>query len=224
MENWQQKIRQYITACDLPPQVRDEVIAELAAHLEEIAEEAHAKGMTQAAAVELALQEVGDWHVLALEIARVKSQEDFMNYRTKTLWLPALATFFGASISLMVCQFLGMRPHLVWVIGVGMSFYWPWLATLPVFGAVGACLSQRAQGLVPARLAAALSPALVMLIVMLLVLPFGLAMNGVQFLRLVSFGIGLVNWVVIPAAALLVGALPFLHKDGPEIRQATTAS
>ena len=216
MENWQQKVRQYIEACDLPRQVQDEVVAELAAHLEEIDEEARGNGMTSEAALELALQEVGDWRVLALEIARVKSQEDFMNYRTKTLWLPALATFFGASISLMGCQFLGMRPHLVWVIGVGMSFYWPWLATLPIFGAVGARLSQRAHGLAPARLAAALSPALVMLIVMLLILPFSLAAEGVHHLRLISFGIGLINWVAIPALALLVGALPFLHKTGPE--------
>ena len=224
MENWQQKIRQYFEERDLPRQVQHEVIVELAAHLEETEENARANGMTRAAAMELALQEIDDWHVLASKIARIKSEEDFMNQRTKTLWLPALATLFGASISLAMCQFLGMRPRLVWVLGVGVSFYWPWLATLPIFGAVGACLSQRAHGLAPARLAAALSPALVMLIVMLLVLPFGLAMNGVQFLRLVSFGIGLVNWVVIPAAALLVGALPFLHKDGPEIRQATTAS
>ena len=104
-----------------------------------------------------------------------------------------------------------------------MSLYWPWLATLPIFGAIGAYISQRAQGLTPARFAAALSPALVMLIVMLLVLPFGLAMDGVHFLRLVSFGIGLINWVVVPALALLTGALPFFRRAGRGTCQLTTA-
>ena len=147
-----------------------------------------------------------------------------MNHRTKSLWLPALATLLGASLSLMICQLLGVRPRLVWVIGVGMSFYWPWLATLPIFGGVGAYFSQRAQGPTPARLAAALSPALVMLIVMLLVLPFGLAIDGVQFVRVVSFGIGLINWVVIPALALLLGTLPFLNKRKHQTQRTATVS
>lgn len=223
MNSWRQKVRQYFEGCDLPRQVRDEVTAELAAHLEEIDENARANGITQAAATELALQEVDDWRVLVSEIARVKSKEGLMNHRTKSLWLPALATFLGASLSLMICQFCGMRPHLVWVIGVGMSFYWPWLATLPIFGAVGAYLSQRSQGLTSARLAAALSPALVMLIVMLLILPFGMAIDGVHFLQLVSFGIGLTNWVMIPAVALLVGALPFLNKRDHQTQHTANA-
>lgn len=89
----------------------------------------------------------------------------------------------------MLCEFFGMRPHLVWVGRDALSFYWPWLATLPLFGAVGACLSLRARGLVSARMAAALSPALVMLMVMLLILPWRLAIDGLHFLQLVSFGL-----------------------------------
>jgi len=133
-----------------------------------------------------------------------------MNHRTKSLWLPALLTFFGASISLTLSQLLKLEPHIVWVGKVAFWFYGPWLATLPLFGALGARLSQRAHGQTYSRLMAALSPALVMLIVMLLLLPWGLAIDGVHFLQLVSYGLGLLNWVALPAVALLLGALPFL--------------
>ena len=90
--------------------------------------------------------------------------------------------------------------------------YWPWLAGLPVFGALGAYLSLRAQGSIWARLASAMSPALVMLIVMSVILPFGLAIDGVGFFRLVLFGTGLTNWVALPAVALFAGAVPFLRE------------
>ena len=133
-----------------------------------------------------------------------------MNNRTKSLWLPALITLLGASVSLMFAQLFGMQPRVVWIGKMGMTLYWPWLGTLPIFGAVGAYLSQRAEGAVRARLAAGLAPALVMLIVMGLVLPWGLAIDGWAFIRLVGFGLGLVNWVALPGIALLVGALPFL--------------
>ena len=136
-----------------------------------------------------------------------------MNARSKSLWLPTLLTLLGASVSLMATQLLGVPPRLVWIHGMGVTLYWPWLATLPFFGAAGAHLSRRARGPLLARLAAGLSPALVMLIVMLFVLPWGLALDGMHFFRLVGFGLGLVNEVVLPAFALLVGALPFLRES-----------
>jgi hypothetical protein len=138
-----------------------------------------------------------------------------VNYRTKSLWLPALTTFLGASVSLMVCQFFGLQPHTVWVGKVGMSLYWAWLATLPVFGATGAHLSRRAHGGASARLVAGLSPSLIMLIVICVILPWGLAIDGFDFFRLVGFGLGVVNWVVVPAVALLLGALPFVSPSEP---------
>jgi hypothetical protein len=159
----------------------------------------------------------------ALLLGAAATDWNRLSQRTRSLWLPALTTFFGVSVSLMVCQFLGMHPRIVWVGKVAMWFYWPWLATLPVFGALGARLSQRAHGPAPARLAAGLSPALIMLTVMLLILPWGLAIDGFHFFQLVAFGLGLLNWVAIPGAALLLGTLPFLQKEpGSELEPTTT--
>jgi hypothetical protein len=117
-----------------------------------------------------------------------------------------------------------MKQHMVWMShdAVGHESiwcYWPWLGTLPIFGAVGAYLSQRAHGAARARLAAGLSPVLIMLMVMALVLPFGVAIEGVHFFQLVALGLGLINWVAIPGAALLVGALPFLRDSELEKAQ-----
>jgi hypothetical protein len=56
-----------------------------------------------------------------------------MNARTKSLRLPGMLGLAGASILLMMLQRLGSQPHLVWLGQVAMSFYWPWLAGLPIF-------------------------------------------------------------------------------------------
>jgi hypothetical protein len=218
MGNWQRKVRENLAACLLPREIQDEVIVELAFHLEEAYEEARTVGMSDDSAIQLALKQVGDWRALARNIRRAKSQEVLMNSRTKSLWLPALMTLLGASTSLALFEYLGVRPHLVWVGNVALTFYWAWLATLPIFGAMGAYLSRRAQSSAWARLAAGVAPALVMLIVMGLILPWGLAIEGIHFFRLVSFGFGLTNWVLIPAIALLAGVAPFLHQAAPGVQ------
>ena len=211
MPNWIEIVRKRLRGQE--PRVPDlqSVIAELAAHLEETYEAARSRGLPDNDALQIALQEVEDWRVLAAQIDAALSEEGAMNHRTKSLWLPALITLLGASVSLAATQFMGPQPQQVWVGKMGMTFYWPWLASLPIFGAVGAYMSRRAAGQTPMRLAAGLAPALVMLVVMFLILPWGLFLDSFHFFRLVHFGLGLINWVGIPAAALLLGALPFLR-------------
>lgn len=208
MWNWSQIVRERLRTAGLS--FSDSIIAELSAHLEESYEAAQTGGKSEAQAFALALQEIPDGRVLAREIHHAQSREGRMNYRTRSLWLPALVTFLGASVSLMLCQLLGMQPHIVWFERLAVSFYIPWLATLPLFGAAGAWLSRRAQGSMSMRFAAGISPGLIILIVMLLPLPWGLALDGLHFLQLVSFGLALITWVLIPAMALSLGVLPFL--------------
>ncbi len=212
MQDWKQLVRDRLKPTGL--NLSEPVISELTAHLEETYELAASEGVAEPEAFQRALQEIPDWRVLAQDIDRATSKEASMNHRTKSLWIPALATFFAASVSLALCQFFGMRPRIMWIGELAMPMYLPWLATLPVCGAFGACLSQRAHGSAQARLAAGLSPAFIMLIVMSLVLPVGFLLDGLHFLQLVAFGVLLVNWVVIPALALLLGELPFLHFPG----------
>jgi hypothetical protein len=209
MPDWKKLVRERLASSELQP-YREEVVSELAAHLEETFEVARSQGRSEVQAVELALHEVEDWHVLSNDIQRAKSQEGPMNHRTKSLWMPALITLLGASALLMLIQFAGFQPRLVWIEGAGVTLYWHWLAGLPAFGALGPYLSRRARGTTWARLAAGLSPALAMLITMCLLLPWGLAIDGLSFLRWIQFGIMLLIWVLFPALSLLLGTLPFL--------------
>lgn len=213
MHGWEHIVRERLESSRCAIVNTDSVISELAAHLEETHDAALWRGLTEQAATQIALQEIGDWRALAKHISRAQSTEDLMNHRTKSLWLPALVTLLGASVCLMACQLWGMQPRLIWVGKLAMTFYWPWLATLPFFGAAGAYLSQHGQATLRVRLAAALSPALIILIVMIGILPLGLVVDGFHFFFFVAFALGAINWVAIPALALFLGALPFLHNS-----------
>jgi hypothetical protein len=79
-----------------------------------------------------------------VNIRIAKSGEDPMKDRTKNVWLPGMVSRFEASLLLLAMQRVGLKPSLVWMENMAMLFYWPWLAGLPVFGAVGAYPSLRA--------------------------------------------------------------------------------
>ena len=127
----------------------DEVISELAAHLEETYENALAVTKNENDAIQLALGEVEDWRALGARIQCARSAGGPMNYRTKSLWMPALACITYSSLAMMLLQFAEVRPQLVWTKPVAFFLYWPWLGMLPFCGALGAWLSRRAGGSVP---------------------------------------------------------------------------
>jgi hypothetical protein len=197
----------------------DAVVSELAAHLEETYEAACIRGLSQNAALELTLQEVRDWRVLANDISRAKLEHNLMTNRIRTLWLPAMANLLAAMLLLMMMQRLGVQPRLLWVNAIegkfALVFYFPWLIALPFFGAAGAYLSRLAQGGTFARLTAGLSPALVLIALICLIAPWGMLIDGLSIYRLVLVAGGLLTWGVLPACALLIGALPFLRESLP---------
>lgn len=220
MPDWKEEVRKHLPSDRLRVADPDAIVSELATHLEETYAHARLQGLDEAAALKRTLQVIEDGHVLAQKIIRAK--ESAVNHRTKSLWLPALVTLFAASVSLTLFQVVGVRPRLLWVGPWAFTLYWAWLATLPGIGAFGGYLSRRAQAPATWLLAASLSPALVMLIVMCVILPWGLVIDGFHFFRLIGFGLGLINWVVIPGIALLPGALPFLLSNDAGSRAVRT--
>jgi hypothetical protein len=132
MPDWKKLVRERMTG-------DEDVIAELAAHLEETYEHALASGSRESDAIQLAQQEVDDWRVLATDIARARSEEGLMNDRIKRLWFLMAVAWLAAGLSVMVLQ----RPDqpLQYLLG----FYLPWLATLPLVCAAAAYLAQRAN-------------------------------------------------------------------------------
>ena len=97
MHDWRQTIRERIESHRLPQAHREEVVSELAAHLEEDYYDARPCSLTDTEAFAIALREVEDWRVLAADIRRTKSQGDEMNARTKGLRLPGMLGLAGAS-------------------------------------------------------------------------------------------------------------------------------
>jgi len=216
MRDWTRLVQERLARVKLPAGVKEEVVAELAAHLEEIAEEARLRGFAEEAAAQLALQEVDDWRVLAAEICRARKEGNGMNNRTKSLWLPGMVNLIVAPGVLMILQKLGVQPRVVWVGKMAMVFYLPWLITLPLFGALGAWLAKRADGSTWYRLAAGLAPALAMLGTFALILPldFALGRPHLSGFPWFYFALTLLVWVGLPAGALMLGALPFVTAQG----------
>jgi hypothetical protein len=217
MPDWRQRVREHLEECELPPAECEQVVRELAAHLEEIQEEARSRGMSEAGAVQLALREVEDWRVLAADIWRAKTEEDGMNNRTKSLWLPGMVNLIVAAGLLMILQKLRLQPRVVWIGDMAMVLYLPWLIMLPIFGALGALLAKRAQACSLDRLLAGLAPALAILGSFAGMLPLSLAIGTAHLAGFpwIYFALTVFNWVVIPGLALMVGALPFLRGTQP---------
>jgi|GEM_PF-2584280 hypothetical protein len=131
------------------------------------------------------------------------------NDRSKRLWLSVTVTWLGAILSLMVLD-RADHPSLVLRRPIPVVFPSPWLATLVLVGAAGAYLAQRADAPRKTRLLVATSPALLLGIVMLLLLPWRFA-EGYRW-ALTFFAIDAESSVVVPGLALLLGALPFLRQ------------
>jgi hypothetical protein len=81
-------------------------------------------------------------------------------------------------------------------------------------GAIAACWSRRAGGTVRYQLLAALAPAIAMLVVFVLILPWAMILDKheAHHILLGGFLILTLTWVLLPALPLLLGAAPFLRK------------
>jgi hypothetical protein len=201
----------------LTPAQEEEIVAELAGHLEELYEEKRAQGLGESEAGEAvwrALDEVADWRRLARKIRRAKRKEENMNNRTKRFWLPALISVTGAVVFLTILTLVSLEPHMLWLRSkLPLMIYPVWVAAQPLFGAMAAYFSRRGGGERLARLGASLFPSMVVL-----ALTCGLrlahtvvhAPGDLGSLDLVSFMRTILFFVVVPGAATLLGALPFL--------------
>jgi hypothetical protein len=215
-------LRERLVGLRLEPAVQEEVIAELAGHLEDAYENFLAQGIGAKEAEEQAWTEFSDGRELARRIRRAKRGEEKMSNRKKQIWLPGLVTTGLATILLPFLHFAGIRTTEVWAPSESPAvFYLPWLLSLPVFGLVGAYWSRRAGGGRGASIVAGVFPALFYFAFPYLTLPLALVVDrglGPEvaalgwFMFLSSWY--LLNWVALPCIALLVGALPVAMTAG----------
>ena len=82
MRDWNALVRERLSGRGLTDVQQDEVVAELAAHLEDLYEHERSLGATENGAISRALDEVADWRRLSRNISRSKNEEEQMNHRT----------------------------------------------------------------------------------------------------------------------------------------------
>ncbi len=118
-----------------------EIVRELADHLEDSYTSRLLRGESTSDAVREILATAGDWASLRREI---EWEEATMRDRIRTLWLPGVVLFFMVQVLLRLVQLAGYEPA-TWATGRAypIQVYVPWLAVLPVAGAVAALWSRR---------------------------------------------------------------------------------
>jgi len=213
MPDWQELVRQRLSGLALDAADRDEVHAELAAHLEESYGSLRTKGLPEEAAMQQTLAQVADWDDLQQRIHSARMGKDTMTNRVKQFWLPGLLTFTLSMGLLELVQKFFPQPFILNLDHPPvLLFYVPWLLTLPLAGAVGACLSKRAGGSRRMTLLSSTFPVLPLAAVFLIAIPVGLALShtlshGIVAAAFLTLGIA---WVAVPGLILLVGG--FLTK------------
>jgi hypothetical protein len=208
MADWNRMVRERLRLVDLTPAEQQEIIAELAGHLEDLYEQYRRQGMSESQAVGRTTDEISNPARLARTIGRAKQQEVNMNDRTKHLWLPGLASLIAAAVLLVLEIRLGIRDWFIHL-PLAMTAIFPWLANMLLSGGVAAYLSRRGGGTCRARLTSALFPAGAFFLCFCLVFVARLS-EADPFISLSAFAIAACNWVLVPGIALVLGALPFL--------------
>jgi hypothetical protein len=217
MPDWRKVVRQNLAGLRLNAAEKNEVHAELAAHLEETYESLRAEGLADPEAVHRTLAQVADWRDLQRRILVAKRRGHPMQNRLHQVWIPGFLTLTLSTIFLMILQKSGFQPRIISWSGPGtILFYVPWLLSLPFFGALGAYVSSRAGGSRGTVLLASVFPVLALTAAFLLMFPIGFIIeritgSHVDFsdvaTALLVDGIG---WLLVPGAALLAGGLPIL--------------
>jgi hypothetical protein len=212
MPDWRHQVYARLLGLALPPNEKEDVVAELADHLEEGYVQLRAQGFSSEDAVKQSLEQVSDWNAFTKRIQAAK-KGDIMNDRIRIFWLPGILTLTLSMGFLLILQVFGFQPRTVsWGHNGLVLFYIPWLLSLPVFGALGAYLSSRAGGSRQAVLLSSVFPAVYPTICFFVILPLALLFNRTvaQHFHLPSIFPQIFAWLVVPATALLIGGLGLL--------------
>lgn len=138
MPDWKELVRDRTASLGLPHDSEEEVVSELAAHLEDNYEEGIESGMAACEAERHALAHI-PWRRLARKIRSARSNtsepgRNTMNERAKKLWLPALASLTFTAVLLLVFDKIHAGPLAVRLGHLAMALQLAWFAAMPVIG------------------------------------------------------------------------------------------
>ncbi|OLC90321.1 MAG: hypothetical protein AUH86_23255 [Acidobacteria bacterium 13_1_40CM_4_58_4] len=211
MPDWQKLVGQRLAGLALGAAEKQEIYTELAGHLEESYECLRAEGLADQEAIHRTLAQVADWRDLQRRIIIAKKTEDPMQNRLHQLWIPGFLTLTLSTIFLMTLQIHGYQPRIIsWNGPDTILLYVPWLLSLPLFGGLGAYLSQRAGSPGSRVLLASIFPVLSLAACLFVILPVSFIVDAhvEHRIRMASFLRSFFEWVLVPGAALLAGGLP----------------
>jgi hypothetical protein len=227
MPDWEDLIRAHLRGLRVDANRKEEIAVELAAHLEEVFSELRRLGIPETEAIQRALEEIPNWKRLCRQLNRASQEENAMNQRVKSLWIPGLftlaLTMAGLIGAIRAHMYLEYSPIFLITVKVHLLIYLPWLASLPLIGALGTYWSGRMGGNTATRWQVCLIPMAVLTGIFLLPLPTSSFWIFKSILSLSAkfrfIAECALSWVVVPSLALLAGALPFL-KGSAESRSA----
>jgi hypothetical protein len=213
MRDWEKLVRQRLSGLALEADEKDEVHAELAAHLEESYEALLKEGAPEHVAFHRVLSGVTNWRDLQRRIFLARRSGHPMKKRVHQLWIPGLLAMALSTAFLMTVQRLGFQPRTVSWRDADIVFDVPWLLLLPFSGAVGTYLSTRAGGTRGTVLLASVFPVIALTAAFLLMFPIGWVIERIigsqgdfSNVAAVLLGDG-IGWILVPGAALLAGGL-----------------
>ena len=209
MRDWRRYLRKHLGSITQDPVRGEQILSELAGHMEEYYEALRAEGTTEAQAFAQTCVLAGNWQELRRGILSAKQEGTIME-RVKQICLPTLVTLVLAGAVLTVLIGTGARA-MVWhprQLGVVIQ-YVPWLLLLPVIGGIGGHLSRRAKGSGWRVYFSGLSPALAWAVVFVLVAPFAFFVNPAvaPSFKIASIFAMVISWVILPGIALGVGLM-----------------
>jgi hypothetical protein len=223
MPDWEKLVRERLAGLRLELQEENDVIAELADHLEEDFESLCRRGMSEHEATRGALAQVADWKTLKRRIYLARHTEDIMERRVRQFWVPGFlgfAVFLAFSTIVESASFGWYLGGKVWLVshplvlslGRGtpiLRFHVESLILLIFVGAMAAGISRRAGGTLRTSLLSCVFPAVPFAVVFLIAIPTGLIVGHPIAYRLVAEEIFYMamGWVLAPAVALLIGGL-----------------
>ena len=207
MRDWREYVRERLAASRQDDRVDEEVVQELAEHLEDVYTELCASGCTQVQALRQTARQAGNWLELqqGIEAAR---PEGAMNERVRKFWLPSLVTLLLGWGILAIMIWAGVEPWMTHPAEArGLIVYVPWLVMLPLIGAMGSYLAHWSNAKSWQVYVVAAFPAVAAALVFLTVFPWAVLVDrnvGPDF-RLVSLAANTISWVILPGIALLTG-------------------
>jgi hypothetical protein len=230
MPDWNTLVREQLGGLGLNPAEQEQIVSELANHLQDVYEEGCAHGLCESGAMKRSLEDVDDWRRLARRINRAKRGEEVMNTSTTRFWFPGFVSLASAMVVWAILELMALQTHggmLTAITNhlssdpvdqVALAIYPPWVVLLPCCGAAGAYLSRRAGGSRPARVASGMLPSIVLVALAAMILPLEFLYCHTPFVIHHPFyflGRALGS-TAVPSAALLLGAAPFLRASRPQ--------